>query len=325
MQEQLDFKSIPSSAHRERVPVALFVFNRLDHTRRTIESLKNNVLARDTDLFIFSDARKSESQIKSVAEVRQYIKEIDGFRSVTITERRSNMGLARSIIDGVTTTVNKYDRVIVLEDDMLTSPYFLSFMNDALEKYADESRVISIHGYVYPVEKALPDTFFLPGADCWGWATWKRGWSCFNGDGRFLLDELRRRNLLAAFDFNGSYPYSDMLVGQINGLNDSWAIRWYASAFLANKLTLYPGQSLVHNIGNDNSGTHCGESAEFDARLSQSQINIENIVIEPSQRGLDAFEEFFWQLQQQAGTTRNLARYFRGLLGKARMLLSLRR
>ena len=244
---------------------------------------------------IFSDAPKTEVHSEKVRKVRQYIRQIEGFKSVSIIERDSNFGLARSIIDGVTRVVKKYGRIIVLEDDMVTSPYFLTYMNEALEKYADDERVVSIHAYVYPVEQPLPEAFFLHGANCWGWATWSRGWACFNSDGQFLLDELKRRKLIRAFDFNGTYLFSKMLEGQIKGTNDSWAVRWYASAFLAGKLTLYPGRSLVHNIGNDDSGTHCGESADFDVNLSSTQISLNNINSEPSQEGRQAFEDFFRQ------------------------------
>ena len=285
-------------------PITLFVYNRPEHTRRTVEALKQNRPAKESDLIIFSDAPKSEAQADKVAEVRVYIRQIEGFNSVTIIERETNLGLARSIIDGVTTIVGKYGRIIVLEDDMVTSPYFLAYMNEALEKYKDDDRVVSIHGYVYPVAQPLPEAFFLPGADCWGWATWRRGWACFNSEGHFLLDELKRRKLIHGFDFNGAYSYSKMLEGQINGTNDSWAVRWYASAFLAGKLTLYPGRSLVHNIGNDNSGTHCGESSSLDSELSKTPINLSNIPVQSSEIGLRAFEDFF--RQQQTGLLQRL-------------------
>lgn len=292
-------------------PIVLFVYNRAEHTRRTIEALKQNLLAKESELVVFSDAPKTELHADKVREVREYIRQVEGFKSITIVEREVIYGLARSIIDGVTTIVNEYGRVIVLEDDMVTSPYFLIYMNEALEKYADDDRVVSIHGYVYPVERHLPEAFFLRGADCWGWATWRRGWACFNSDGEFLLNELKRRKLIRAFDLNGSYPYSEMLEGQIKGDNDSWAVRWYASAFLDGKLTLYPGRSLVHNIGNDNSGTHCGESASLDAELSKTPINLNAIKVEPSQEGRQAFEDFF--RQKQTGLLRWLARKARAL------------
>lgn len=278
-------------------PIVLFVYNRPDHTRKTIDALRANVLANESDLIIYSDAPKLDAQTDNVRKVRKYIREIDGFKSLTVVERETNYGLARSIIDGVTTIVNKYGRIIVLEDDLVTSQHFLTYMNEALEKYADDDRVVSIHGYMFPINFPLPEAFFLSGADCWGWATWSRGWSCFNTDGQFLLDELKRRKLTHSFDYNGAYPFSKMLEGQIKGANDSWAVRWHASAFLAGKLTLHPGRSLVHNIGNDDSGTHCGDSTDLDAPLSKTPINLANIAVENSQKGRHAFEEFFKQLQ----------------------------
>lgn len=153
--------------------------------------------------------------------------------------------------------------------------------------------MISIHGYVYPTRQALPEAFFLKGADCWGWATWQRGWALFNHDGKFLLNELRRRRLTRLFDFNGTYPYTKMLEDQIEGRNDSWAIRWYASAFLAEKLTLYPGSSLIQNIGNDSSGTHCGSTDILDVELTQTLVRFEGAPIEQSQVGWQAFHHYF--------------------------------
>lgn len=280
-----------------RAPIALFVYNRLWHARQTVEALQNNKLARESDLFIFSDAAKSLASSGAVRQVRDYIKTITGFQSVNIVERTQNLGLANSIISGVTQLCSKYGRVIVLEDDMVTSPYFLKYMNDSLERFAGDERVISIHGYVYPVKQTLPEAFFLPGADCWGWATWQRGWNLFNPDGRYLLDELKRRKLLSAFDYDDTHPFSKMLEGQIKGANDSWAVRWYASAFLADKLSLYPGRSMVQNIGNDNSGTHCGDSVDMDVELSELPIDIEHIDVTISQGGRQLFKEYFRQVQ----------------------------
>lgn len=212
---------------------------------------------------------------------------------MTVYDRPHNFGLARSIIEGVSTVLATHESVIVLEDDMETSPHFLAYMNGALDRFKTDERVISVHGYVYPVDQPLPEAFFLHGADCWGWATWRRGWNLFNEDGRALLEQLRQRQLLKSFDFNGSYPYSKMLKDQINGKNDSWAIRWYASAFLAKKLTLYPGRSLVHNIGNDDSGTHCGNSTNLDVAVSQTPISLEKVSVTPSAAARSAIEKFF--------------------------------
>jgi hypothetical protein len=219
--------------------------------------LKANPLAAQSDLFVFSDGPKNADAAAGVAQVRELLKGLTGFRSVTVAERERNFGLAASIISGVTDIVSRHGAVIVLEDDLVTSPHFLRYMNDALELYRDREEVASIHGYIYPVEGALPETFFLRGADCWGWATWKRAWELFEPDGAKLLARLRDGKLTKAFDRDGSYEYTRMLEDQISGRNDSWAVRWYASAFLADRLTLYPGRSLVQNIGMDALGTHC--------------------------------------------------------------------
>src|SRR5512146_318351 len=210
-------------------PVALFVYNRPWHTRQAVEALLANAEAPETPLYIYSDAPKDAAASKLVAEVRGYIASITGFKSVSIIERDHNFGLASSIIDGVTRMCRENGRVIVLEDDLVVSRYFLKFMNDGLRFYEDDDRVISISGYVYPVRERLPETFFLRGADCWGWATWKRGWDLFEEDGRKLLEQLVGKGLLDRFDLFGAYGYSQMLRDQIRGKNSSWAVRWYAS------------------------------------------------------------------------------------------------
>jgi len=245
-------------------PIALFVYNRPDHTRKTIEALIGNELAPQSRLIVFSDGPRDNKDVLLVEQVRDYISTIRGFESVSIIPSKSNKGLANSIISGVTSVLSEYDKVIVLEDDLVTSPQFLRYMNNSLDFYENDEAVISIHGYIYPVKDRLPDYFFVKGADCWGWATWSRGWKIFEPDGKKLLDELERRHLLKEFDFGGTYPYSKMLRRQIDGKNSSWAIRWYASAFLHEKLTLYPGMSYVQNIGHDASGTHSRVTNHFE-------------------------------------------------------------
>lgn len=277
--------------------IALFAYCRVEHTRRTVNALLRNRFASESPLIVFADAARSGRAAVGVARVRSYLDTISGFRSITVHHRPRNYGLARSITEGVSEVLQQHDRVIVLEDDMVTSPHFLTYMNQGLALYADDRRVASIHGYVYPVKEPLPETFFLLGADCWGWATWRRAWACFNPDGRHLLEELRRRGLLREFDFNGAYPYSRMLEAQVLGANDSWAVRWYASTFLAGKLTLYPGRSLVRNIGNDSTGTHCPESTWFDGRLSETPVQVGGIAVEPSHRGRQAIETYFRERQ----------------------------
>lgn len=278
-------------------PIALFAYNRPEHTRRTVEALQKNGLAAESDLIIFSDAPNKPEAAAAVREVREYLRTVCGFRSVSIIERTENLGLANSIIDGVTTIVNKYGRIIVLEDDLVTSPYFLRFMNDSLNMYELDENVVSIHGYMFPVKRQLPETFFLRGANSWGWATWARAWFLFEPDGKKLLDELRKRNLAYQFDVNGSYPYTKMLEDQIAGKNASWAIRWRASVFLVNGLTLFPGKSLVQNIGHDSSGVHCGDSDEFEVALSTAPINVLRIPLGECSEALAALT-CYYQAQQ---------------------------
>jgi len=290
-------------------PIALFVYNRPSHTQKTVEALKANELAHESDLFIFSDGPKGKEDLPAVNKVRNYITKIDGFRSIHIRERSINYGLAKSIILGVTEIVNQFKRIIVLEDDLVTSPFFLRYMNDALNLYANEERVICIHGYLYPIKIELPETFFIKGADCWGWGTWERGWDLFEVDGQKLLHKLKAKKLTREFDFNNSFPYTRMLEDQIAGKNDSWAIRWYASAFLAEKLTLYPGYSLVRNIGLDGSGTHHENTNNFLVSEIQKPIEIKPIPIQESNSARRAFEDYFLSLQ-----SKNLRCFLRKLM-----------
>ena len=253
-------------------PVALFVYNRLSHTRQTIEALRANAPAGGTDLIVFSDGPKDRESEAAVREVRQYIGSVTGFRSVRIVERPVNLGLANSIISGVSSVCGEFGRAIVMEDDLITAPTFLRFMNDALDFYAAEERVGSVHGYWYPVGRRLPETFFLRGASCWGWATWSRAWRLFEPDGKKLLAELQQRRLTRLFDLDGAITYTKMLRNQIAGRNNSWAIRWHASMFLADRLQLSPGSSLVNNIGFDGSGTHCAKSDAFGVSLDRKSV-----------------------------------------------------
>lgn len=285
-------------------PIALFVYNRPWHTEQTINALKNNELAAESELIIYSDAAKNEEAVEKVLEVRDYIKCINGFKKITIIERETNWGLANSIIDGVTNIVNKYGKIIVLEDDLVTSRYFLRFMNESLDMYEGDFSVASITGYIYPIKKAdkLQTTYFIRGADCWGWATWKRAWSIFEADGKTLLNSLVANNQTRDFDFDNSYGYTDMLKAQIEGKNNSWAIRWYASAYLANMLTLYPRYSYVLNIGNDDSGTHCDTSQHFDVHMLEYYEPLQRIELIESIDAKKQISIFFKSLRPSVTT-----------------------
>jgi hypothetical protein len=278
-------------------PIALFTYRRLSHTRQTVEALLKNELASQSDLYVFLDGPKTATDAVAVDAVNRYIQGLTGFRSITLTKRSRNVGLSTSIIEGVTDVTNRRGRVIVVEDDIVTSPYFLRYMNDALKTYEHEPALISIHGYVYPHRARLPETFFLKGADCWGWATWERGWSHFNPDARKLLEELDRRGLTKEFDFK-YYPYTAMLREQARGWNDSWAIRWYASAFVLGKLTLYPGRSLVRNIGLDGSGTHSRSTmGSLNAPMATAPVVVRRLPLVEDIAARREFERFFIKLR----------------------------
>lgn len=243
---------------RNLAPILLFTYNRPAHTRRLVESLLQNAEAKDSHLIVYSDAPRDEKARPAVEEVRRYLHGLKGFGQVTLVEHAENRGLARNIIAGVTEQTERYGRVIVLEDDLIVAPYFLRFMNEALEAYKDEPRVGHIQACDFTGDPALPPTFLIKWTGSWGWATWRRAWQLFNPDGKALLEELERRGLTRRFDFNGTYRYTRMLRRQVEGKNNSWAIRWNASLFLAGVLSLNVGRSLVLNDGFDGSGTHCG-------------------------------------------------------------------
>lgn len=258
-------------------PILLFVYNRPNHTRQAVASLQRNDLAAESPLFIYSDSAKTDADRQAVAETRSLIRSISGFASVTIIEREENWGLARNIIDGVTTQVNRFGSVIVLEDDLITAPYFLRFMNDALETYRDEPRVGHIQACDFTNDPALPDTFLIKFTGSWGWATWDSAWKLFNPNGEALLRELEARRLTRQFDFNGNYPFTRMLRRQIEGKNNSWAIRWNASLFLNDVLSLNVGRSLVQNNGFDGSGTNCGGGNLYHSSLWLKPLPVEKI------------------------------------------------
>ena len=275
-------------------PILLFVYNRPSHTRRCIESLLNNPLASESHLFIYADGAKDETLQADVNEVRKFIHSIDGFKQITLIERTENWGLARNIIDGVTTQVNRYGKVIVLEDDLIVAPSFLQFMNDALETYKDEPKVGHIQACDFTQEPALPDTFLIKWTGSWGWATWDRAWKHFNPNGKELLQELEARKLTYTFDFNGKYGFTRMLRRQIAGKNNSWAIRWNASLFLKDILSLNVGRSLVQNEGFDGSGTNCGGGGLYASHLHLNELPVIRITpIEENKEARQAFVRYY--------------------------------
>lgn len=298
-------------------PILLFVYNRPEHVRRNIQALLKNELAAESELFIYSDAAKDETSQATVKEVRAFIRSIQGFKKITITERAENWGLARSIIDGVTTLINRYGRVIVLEDDLVVAPHFLQFMNDALETYRDEERVGHIQACDFTHDPSLPDTFLIKWTGSWGWATWDRAWKHFNADGKALLTELESRKLTHTFDFNGKYGYTRMLRRQIEGKNNSWAIRWNASLFLKDILSLNVGKSLVQNEGFDGSGTNCGGGGLYASELYMERLPVKKISpIEENIQARNAYVRYYARTNSfMAKAIRRIKRTLKGDFG----------
>ena len=298
-------------------PILLFVYNRPEHVRRNIQALLKNELAAESELFIYSDAAKDETSQAAVKEVRAFIRSIQGFKKITITERAENWGLARSIIDGVTTQINRYGRVIVLEDDLVVAPHFLQFMNDALETYRDEARVGHIQACDFTHDPSLPDTFLIKWTGSWGWGTWDRAWKHFNADGKALLTELESRKLTYTFDFNGKYGYTRMLRRQIEGKNNSWAIRWNASLFLKGILSLNVGKSLVQNEGFDGSGTNCGGGGLYASELYMERLPVKKISpIEENIQARNAYVRYYARTNSfMAKAIRRIKRTLKGDFG----------
>lgn len=267
-------------------PIILFCYNRPQHVQRAISALQACPEAAQSQLYIFSDGPKTQADVYPVDEVRRLARSVQGFAKVTLIERPQNCGLAQNVIDGVTRVVNRHGEVIVVEDDLVVSPHFLRFMNDALCTYRNEPRVGHIQAYDFTADPSLPLTFLIKWTGSWGWATWQRAWQLFNPDGKALLAELERRGLTRTFDFGGKYGYTRMLRRQTQGKNNSWAIRWNASLFLADVLSLNVGRSLVRNEGFDGTGTNCGGGQLYHATLWPTPIPVEPIT--PIQENAEA-------------------------------------
>ena len=294
-------------------PIALFVYNRPEHTRRTLKFLKQNLLAEESRLFIFSDGAKNTADREKVNEVREIIKDVDGFKSVEIIERKTNFGLAASVIDGVTSLVNEYEKIIVFEDDLIASPYTLQYFNDALRRYEDEDKVMHIGAYMYPLTNHnLPETFFYRVATSWGWATWKRAWKEFEPDINVLMRQFDRK-MIAEFSIDHTMNFWRQMRQFKAGKNNSWAIRWYASIFLKNGLALHPSQSLVNNIGHDGSGIHSGINDIYNVAINPKPIENFPEMIEENGRAHQVIRQF---LKNRKGNLINRAlRFLKQRLG----------
>jgi hypothetical protein len=300
-------------------PITLFVYKRPCHTRQTVGALQRNDLAAESDLFIYSDGPKSDADREAVTEVREYVKSIEGFKRVSVIERQRNLGLAQSIIAGVTEIVGKYGRIIVLEDDLLTSPYFLNYMNTALNLYEKDDRIMQISGNMFNVNfrESVPESFFLPYTTTWGWGTWLRAWK--NLDETLEGYEILKGNndLRYRFDMHNTYPYFKMLEDQRQRKIDSWGIQWYLSIFLNNGIVLSPRRSLTIHFGFDSEATHAKSGSDLCAEtFSERSVSFFPEKAEIDKEALEYYIDFFKKRMGRGLLFRKIINTFKRVLTK---------
>lgn len=260
-------------------PICLFTYNRLSETQQTVAALQRNYLAAESELFVFSDGPKNEDGKIKVEVVREYIHSISGFKSVEIFESPLNKGLANSIIDGVSQIIEKYGKVIVLEDDLISTSNFLIFMNKALDFYIDEKNIQSVNGYSLSLKDKKEDVYFQIRPFPWGWATWKDSWD----PQIFNKEDLKREiesneSILKQFNKVCGNDISKMLLDSINNKNDSWYVRWTFDHFRNNKYSVYPSYSFIQNIGHNDLGTHCKGINSYRAILVDNKKIVYNFI-----------------------------------------------
>jgi len=252
-------------------PVALFTYNRPEHTKATVEALARNILASQTEVHIFSDGPKTTQDRTGVEAVRELLQGISGFATVRIVARKKNLGLANSIILGVSQLLDVYENIIVLEDDLITSRHFLVYMNAALEKYRDDSHVFSVTGHTFPSEYLrIPpdypyDTYAGYRCSSWSWGTWSDRWRRIDWEMKYYNDFISDPTAQEKFNRGGSDMVAILRLQQA-GQIDSWAIRFCYAHHAHDMRCIYPVKTLVRNIGLDNSGTHSKPEPRFSHR-----------------------------------------------------------
>ena len=298
-------------------PVIIFVYARPDHVKKTIATLKKNYLVNKTEIFIYSDAAKNENTIEKVKLVREYLDLLlkkNPFKSIRIIKAITNKGLGNSVISGVTEIINQYGKVIVLEDDLVSSPDFLQYMNQALSYYEKAINIWSISGYTFKVkfpQDYKHDVYLSYRGGSWGWATWKDRWEKVDWEvsdyDQFKRDKVLRKRLN-----RGGRDMANMLDRQMEGKVDSWAIRWCFTQSKLDMMTVYPTVSRIRNIGLDGTGTHSSATSKFDVILNNGNNLCKFEIIKLDKRIVKSF-------QRQFGTSFNyfvfgVKAYIKGLL-----------
>lgn len=281
-------------------PIAVFAFNRPRHLERLFASLDSNPEAKDSAFHVFCDGPRGAADEAPVAQTHEVIDRFASRHRTVVVKHAGNRGLAQSITGGIETVLARYDRFIVLEDDLVVSPHFLRFMNRSLDLFRERRDIGCVSGYMYPVRPSEPRAVLLPFVTSWGWATWADRWRDYNPDGRQLARAIEAAGRRREFDLDDSFHCWGMLMDQIHGWSSSWWIRWYASLFLKRRLSVWPGVSLVSNKGMDGTGTHCGTDVKHEDVLGDRAIEIDAGLSGPAEDYLHAIKLFLAQQRHSA-------------------------
>lgn len=254
-------------------PICLFTYNRLEETQQTIAALQKNYLAKSSELFVFSDGSKNETARPKIQGVRDFLKSVDGFKKVKVYESDTNKGLAASIIAGVSKMFENHDSVIILEDDLITTPNFLDFMNNSLDYYKNDTNIYTVNGYSPLIKNLDPDTFYLHSRSFpWGWGTWRSSWKKEYFDKNKIRGYISSNpGVLKKFDMYNGEDASEMLLRTLDGEISSWYIRWVFNNYLENKKSVFPSLSKVQNIGDSEDATHyTGGVSAYQSKMDSS-------------------------------------------------------
>ncbi len=302
-------------------PIVLFVYNRPWHTQQTLDALAKNELAKESVLYIFADGPRENANLedlKKIDDVEKIIVNQNGFKDVIIRKSIFNKGLADSIVEGITEIVNKYGKIIVLEDDIVTSIGFLKYMNEALSIYENDTQVFEVTGFMFPLKKTgLPDTFFYNANSCWGWGTWKRAWDFFESDAQLLYDRLIEKGInWESYNAYQGDAFRLQLIQNINNDIRTWAVKWHTVIKLKKGFVLHPKKSLTKNIGFDGTGVHCEETNIYINIELAEKIKVQKIITyNENYKAIIAIKNYFQTtgsnllFKKMSAITKNLFRY----------------
>lgn len=263
-----------------RPPIAIFGYNRPKHLELVLESLARNPESKECSIYFFLDGAKSEKDAELVEKcLAVFNKHKTAFSRPEVFRSSVNKGLAKSFIDGISTMLAMYDVCIILEDDNVVSPFFLDYMFSAITIYNSCKDVGCINGYAYPLKRQPRSTFFLKGADIWGFAIWRRAWDTFEHDEDKCIKNLGSIWNRFKFNYFGAINFIEMMKDSKKGLCQSWSSRLHASMYADGLYTLYPPVSFVQNIGMDGTGINCGKVNTFDVSLCNRKIKLRPQVV----------------------------------------------